>query len=614
MKKIISLLIISIMLIVSVVGCSENNQQKSAEPTGTVISNSEQQDTESTVTPFTSVSPTPSASPSVSPSPSPTATTSKSNNGVNGKDGRNGRNGQDGADGQNGADGSDGQTPYIGSNGNWWIGNQDTGVSATGQGSGESVGTSLANVPVGTKFPCYPNKEFDWVTDDGITVHISSIDIELTDKETIDFDKWVSNPDYRKEIDNKYSVGWGSGLVLEQGIAYKLNVRITGKADSSLAGRTGRIYLSGLFLPHSEFGGINISIGQDGTFTVTGGAFFTGSDGSWDEGYIVKNCSFQSFSVGAEPTPSPTPTPEPIIPDVNVFIDTAKAQLGKPYVLGGKGGDSFDTSGYIYYVLKQSGSAVGYMTSSGWANSNYPNAEGGFLRGDILCMSGRVAIYLGNNQMIEASQAEGKVAIIEMDDAIRSSIICGKRLYNLTLPPSSGNAQAERFVTKAFEQLDVRYALGGKEPTKGFDDSGLVYYALNNSENGSYEWLTSGGWASSTYQTVDKFEDLQYGDIICLPGHVAICLGDNMVIDASSSADKVVMREMGTWFKEKFICGKRLFGASGIAEQSSIDSEEETTPTSSVPVPSPSQTPTAKETATESPTPSATGTGNTERS
>ena len=40
-----------------------------------------------------------------------------------------------GADGQNGADGqkgADGQTPFIGENGNWWIGTTDTGVRASG--------------------------------------------------------------------------------------------------------------------------------------------------------------------------------------------------------------------------------------------------------------------------------------------------------------------------------------------------------------------------------------------------------------------------------------------------------------------------------------------------
>ena len=55
--------------------------------------------------------------------------------GVDGKDGINGKDGaagKDGTNGQNGRDGKDGNTPFIGENGNWWIGTTDTGVKAAG--------------------------------------------------------------------------------------------------------------------------------------------------------------------------------------------------------------------------------------------------------------------------------------------------------------------------------------------------------------------------------------------------------------------------------------------------------------------------------------------------
>jgi hypothetical protein len=40
--------------------------------------------------------------------------------------------GKDGNDGSDGNDGNDGTTPHIGYNGNWWIGDTDTGVKAQG--------------------------------------------------------------------------------------------------------------------------------------------------------------------------------------------------------------------------------------------------------------------------------------------------------------------------------------------------------------------------------------------------------------------------------------------------------------------------------------------------
>ena len=50
--------------------------------------------------------------------------------GEKGDTGAAGRDGTDGRDGVDGSNGIDGKTPYIGDNGNWWIGNEDTGIIA----------------------------------------------------------------------------------------------------------------------------------------------------------------------------------------------------------------------------------------------------------------------------------------------------------------------------------------------------------------------------------------------------------------------------------------------------------------------------------------------------
>lgn len=53
--------------------------------------------------------------------------------GDRGEPGPAGSNGQDGSQGPQGEKGEDGLTPYIGENGNWWIGERDTGISASGK-------------------------------------------------------------------------------------------------------------------------------------------------------------------------------------------------------------------------------------------------------------------------------------------------------------------------------------------------------------------------------------------------------------------------------------------------------------------------------------------------
>ena len=62
--------------------------------------------------------------------------------GEKGDKGDTGEAGQNGVDGQDGKDGTDGTTPHIGTNGNWWIGDQDTGVLAGGQNGERGVSIS----------------------------------------------------------------------------------------------------------------------------------------------------------------------------------------------------------------------------------------------------------------------------------------------------------------------------------------------------------------------------------------------------------------------------------------------------------------------------------------
>lgn len=113
---------------------------------------------------------------------------------------------------------------------------------------------------------------------------------------------------------------------------------------------------------------------------------------------------------------------------VEAFVEAACAQEGKPYVLGGKGPNNFDCSGLVYYALKASGNGIGYMTSGGWAGSGYPSISWDNLRrGDVVCMKGHVAVYLGDGMMCDASSSNGRIMIRSMGNWARNNFICGKR-------------------------------------------------------------------------------------------------------------------------------------------------------------------------------------------
>ncbi|MEI6100289.1 MAG: C40 family peptidase [Eubacteriales bacterium] len=119
---------------------------------------------------------------------------------------------------------------------------------------------------------------------------------------------------------------------------------------------------------------------------------------------------------------------------VEAFISAAMSELGKSYVLGGKGPDVFDCSGLVYYSLKSSGNTIFYMTSAVWAQSGYQriNSMNDLQRGDVICFKGHVGIYLGNGSMINASYSNRSVII--SNDILSSSywqanFICGRRLF-----------------------------------------------------------------------------------------------------------------------------------------------------------------------------------------
>jgi cell wall-associated NlpC family hydrolase len=122
-------------------------------------------------------------------------------------------------------------------------------------------------------------------------------------------------------------------------------------------------------------------------------------------------------------------------PGVEAMIAMAEQQMGKVYVLGGKGPDTFDCSGLIYYCLNQSGYQIGYMTSGEWVDSQFETVQtmGALRRGDIVCFGGHVGIYLGDGLMLDASSSVGRVRIA--DDIRKTAywndaFICGKRIWS----------------------------------------------------------------------------------------------------------------------------------------------------------------------------------------
>lgn len=124
---------------------------------------------------------------------------------------------------------------------------------------------------------------------------------------------------------------------------------------------------------------------------------------------------------------------------------------------------------------------------------------------------------------------------------------------------SSASGGAGTLISIASSKIGCPYVYGAKGPNS-FDCSGFVYWCLNQA-GVRQSYITSSGWRNvGKYTKITNFNNLQAGDIIVVSGHVGIVAGGGTVIDASSSNGRVVHRSLGSWWRNSFICGWRIFG------------------------------------------------------
>ncbi len=111
------------------------------------------------------------------------------------------------------------------------------------------------------------------------------------------------------------------------------------------------------------------------------------------------------------PAPAPAPTPQPSTPapaptpsapsqsvDGGTVVSRAYSKLGCAYSWGGIGPNSFDCSGFVSYCLTGRYCRLGTTgTFMGWTRVSDPQP------GDVVVNSYHTGIYIGNGQMIHAS-------------------------------------------------------------------------------------------------------------------------------------------------------------------------------------------------------------------
>ena len=107
-------------------------------------------------------------------------------------------------------------------------------------------------------------------------------------------------------------------------------------------------------------------------------------------------------------------------------IAYAKTLLGKPYVWGAQGPNSFDCSGFTYYVFKNKAGIVLPRTSSAQSKYGTYVSKSNLKAGDLVFFDtngandgnvSHVGMYIGNGQMIHASYGQKKIVIANFNDS-----------------------------------------------------------------------------------------------------------------------------------------------------------------------------------------------------
>lgn len=117
---------------------------------------------------------------------------------------------------------------------------------------------------------------------------------------------------------------------------------------------------------------------------------------------------------------------------VNSLLSVARSKLGRPYVWGAKGPNSFDCSGFVYWCLNQVGVKQSYLTSAGWRNvgrytkiTRFSNLKAG----DIIVVRGHMGIVSGNGRVIDASSSNGRIVERGLTSWWSRNFICGWRIF-----------------------------------------------------------------------------------------------------------------------------------------------------------------------------------------
>jgi cell wall-associated NlpC family hydrolase len=126
-------------------------------------------------------------------------------------------------------------------------------------------------------------------------------------------------------------------------------------------------------------------------------------------------------ALASSPAPAPAATAPAApaaaaTPAAQVAVNTAMAQLGKPYVWAGAGPNVFDCSGLTQYAFAAAGVALPHSSKAQAGHGTYVPREN-LQPGDLVFFYSPIShmgIYIGNGQMVHAPSSGDVVKVTSL--------------------------------------------------------------------------------------------------------------------------------------------------------------------------------------------------------
>lgn len=246
--------------------------------------------------------------------------------------------------------------------------------------------------------------------------------------------------------------------------------------------------------------------------------------------------------------------------------------LGKPYKSNANGPSSFDSAGFVSYVMKQSGiTLTDSLKSLTTAGKSVSKAD--IQKGDILFFKNDTyaGIYVGNDKFLYASKGQGKV-VEQRLSKVKGDLTKVRRVDIKTENSKNWQKSAQSVIKAGEKYMGTPYKYASSRSDKStMDCSEFIMWAF---KEGAKIDMGKGGARSQFKKTREiSRSQLRAGDLVFFStgatmkydknsinriGHVGIYVGDNKVLHTYGEGGVKYSSMNSGWWNEHFVRAGRV--------------------------------------------------------